>query len=61
MPMALDLSDHVAFMVVVNGGAEDCIEQIAHQYGQKVECACAKALITKLRFAGRHIKGRFSL
>jgi hypothetical protein len=39
MPMALDLSENVAFMVVVSGGAEDSIEQMAYLYGQKVGCA----------------------
>lgn len=38
MPLALDLSDDVAFMIVVSGGAEDSIEQMAYQVGQRVIC-----------------------
>jgi pimeloyl-ACP methyl ester carboxylesterase len=38
MPMALELTDDVAFMIVISGGAEDSIEQMAYQYGQKVVC-----------------------
>lgn len=36
MPLALDLSDSVAFMIVVSGGAEDSIEQGAYYAGQQV-------------------------
>jgi pimeloyl-ACP methyl ester carboxylesterase len=36
MPLALDLVDDVAFMIVVSGGAEDGIEQMAYQIGQQV-------------------------
>jgi pimeloyl-ACP methyl ester carboxylesterase len=39
MPLALDLTDDVAFMIVVSGGAEDSIEQMAYQVGQQVICA----------------------
>jgi pimeloyl-ACP methyl ester carboxylesterase len=38
MPKALELSDHIAFMVVVGGGAEDSPEQMAYLMGQKVAC-----------------------
>ncbi len=36
MPLALELTDEVAFMIVVSGGAEDSIEQMAFQIGQKI-------------------------
>jgi pimeloyl-ACP methyl ester carboxylesterase len=36
MPMALELTDDVAFMIVVSGGAEDSIEQGAYYVGQQV-------------------------
>jgi pimeloyl-ACP methyl ester carboxylesterase len=39
MPLALERSDHVAFMIVVSGGAEDSIEQMAYQVGQRVACS----------------------
>ncbi|NIS81649.1 MAG: hypothetical protein GTO14_15915 [Anaerolineales bacterium] len=37
--MAIEQSENVAFMIVVSGGAEDSIEQMAYQVGQKVACA----------------------
>jgi pimeloyl-ACP methyl ester carboxylesterase len=39
MPLALELADNVAFMIVVSGGGEDSIEQMAYQYGQKLVSA----------------------
>ncbi|UCG25104.1 MAG: alpha/beta hydrolase [Chloroflexota bacterium] len=36
MPLALDLRDDVAFMIVVSGGAEDSIEQAAYIVSQEV-------------------------
>jgi pimeloyl-ACP methyl ester carboxylesterase len=36
MPLALELTDDVAFMIVVSGGAEDSIEQMVYQFGQRV-------------------------
>jgi hypothetical protein len=38
MPKALGLSEHVAFMIVVGGGAEASAEQMAYLIGQKVAC-----------------------
>jgi hypothetical protein len=38
MPLAIDQSEKVAFMIVVGGGAEDSIEQMAYQVGQSVIC-----------------------
>jgi pimeloyl-ACP methyl ester carboxylesterase len=38
MPLAIESSEHVAFMIVVGGGAEDSIEQMAYQVGQQVIC-----------------------
>jgi hypothetical protein len=38
MPKALELSDHVAFMIVVSGGAEASPEQMAYLIGQKLDC-----------------------
>jgi len=38
MPMAIDRADNIAFMIVVGGGGEDSIEQMAYQVGQKVIC-----------------------
>ena len=38
MPLALERTDDVAFMVVVSGGGEDGIEQTAYQLGQRVVC-----------------------
>jgi pimeloyl-ACP methyl ester carboxylesterase len=39
MPLALDLTDDASFMIVVSGGAEDSIEQMAYQVGQVVACS----------------------
>jgi hypothetical protein len=39
MPWALELADAVAFMIVVSGGGEDSIEQMAYRYGQKLVSA----------------------
>jgi pimeloyl-ACP methyl ester carboxylesterase len=39
MPLAIDQSENVTFMIVVSGGAEDSIEQMAYQIGQKVACS----------------------
>jgi hypothetical protein len=38
MPKAIELSDHVAFMIVVSGGAEASPEQMAYQIGQQIAC-----------------------
>jgi pimeloyl-ACP methyl ester carboxylesterase len=38
MPPAIDMSENVDFMIVVSGGGEDSIEQMAYQIGQKVIC-----------------------
>jgi pimeloyl-ACP methyl ester carboxylesterase len=38
MPLAIEQSEDVAFMIVVSGGAEDSIEQMAYQVGQQVVC-----------------------
>ena len=38
IPLALELTDKIAFMIVVGGGGEDSIEQMAYQVGQKVIC-----------------------
>jgi pimeloyl-ACP methyl ester carboxylesterase len=43
MPKALELSDHVAFMIVVSGGAEASPEQMAYLIGQKVDCGGGSA------------------
>jgi pimeloyl-ACP methyl ester carboxylesterase len=39
MPLALDQTDDIAFMISVSGGGEDSIEQLAYQLGQNVVCA----------------------
>jgi hypothetical protein len=36
MPLALELADDVAFMIVVSGGGEDSIEQMAYRLGQRI-------------------------
>jgi pimeloyl-ACP methyl ester carboxylesterase len=36
MPLALEQTNEVAFMIVVSGGAEDSIEQMAYQLGQRI-------------------------
>jgi pimeloyl-ACP methyl ester carboxylesterase len=38
MPRSLELTNDVAFMIVVSGGGEDGIEQMAYQVGQVVAC-----------------------
>ena len=43
MPLAIEASENVAFMIVVGGGAEDSIEQMAYQVGQKVACSGGSA------------------
>jgi len=43
MPLALERTDNVAFMIVVSGGAEASSEQMAYQLGQKVACAGGSA------------------
>ena len=43
MPLAIEASEQVAFMIVVSGGAEDSIEQMAYQVGQQVACAGGSA------------------
>jgi len=43
MPLALELTDSVAFMIVVSGGGEDSIDQLAYQLGQGVVCQGASS------------------
>jgi pimeloyl-ACP methyl ester carboxylesterase len=38
MPKALELTDDVAFMIVVSGGAEDSIEQTTYRIGRQLVC-----------------------
>jgi pimeloyl-ACP methyl ester carboxylesterase len=38
MPKALEKTKNIAFMIVVSGGGEDSIEQMAYQVGQVVAC-----------------------
>jgi pimeloyl-ACP methyl ester carboxylesterase len=38
IPLALEMTDDIAFMIVVSGGAENSIEQMAYQVGQQVAC-----------------------
>ena len=38
MPLAIEQSENITFMIVVGGGAEDSIEQMAYQVGQQVIC-----------------------
>jgi pimeloyl-ACP methyl ester carboxylesterase len=38
MPLALDMSDKITFMIVVSGGGEDGIEQGAYQVAQMIAC-----------------------
>jgi len=38
MPLALKQTDDIAFMIVVGGGAENGIEQMAYQVAQRVAC-----------------------
>lgn len=39
MPLALEMTNDVAFMFVVSGGGEDSIEQLAYQLGQNTVCS----------------------
>jgi pimeloyl-ACP methyl ester carboxylesterase len=39
MPLALELTDDVAFMISVSGGAEDGIEQMAFQASEQLVCS----------------------
>jgi hypothetical protein len=43
MPLALEQTDDVAFMIVVSGGGEAGVEQYAYQVGQRVACAGGSA------------------
>jgi pimeloyl-ACP methyl ester carboxylesterase len=43
MPLALEQTDKVAFMIVVSGGGENGVHQYAYQVGQKVSCAGGSA------------------
>jgi pimeloyl-ACP methyl ester carboxylesterase len=43
MPLALELSDDVAFMIVASGGGEDSIEQMVYQFGQQALSAGGSA------------------
>ena len=43
MPLAIEQSEDIAFMIVVSGGAEDSIEQMAYQIGQQVACGGGSA------------------
>jgi hypothetical protein len=43
MPLALEETDALAFMIVVGGGAESGVEQYAYQVGQRVACAGGSA------------------
>lgn len=38
MPLTLESTDDVAFMVVVSGGGEDSIDQLSYQLGRNVIC-----------------------
>ncbi|HEY96276.1 MAG TPA: alpha/beta hydrolase [Dehalococcoidia bacterium] len=38
IPHALELNGKIGFMIIVGGGGEDSIEQMAYQVGQKVIC-----------------------
>lgn len=38
MPLALEMEADIVFMIVVGGGGEDGIEQMAYQVGQQVAC-----------------------
>jgi pimeloyl-ACP methyl ester carboxylesterase len=39
LPKALDMTNHITFMIIVSGGGEDGIEQYAYQMGQVAACA----------------------
>lgn len=41
MPLALDMTDNIAFMIVVSGGGEDSIEQQVYQWTQRARCGGA--------------------
>ena len=43
MPLALEKTQDIAFMIVVSGGGEDSIEQMAYQVGQVVACGGGSA------------------
>lgn len=43
MPLAIEQSENIAFMIVVGGGGEDSIEQMAFQIGQQVACGGGSA------------------
>jgi pimeloyl-ACP methyl ester carboxylesterase len=43
IPLALELTDDVSFVIVVGGGAENGIEQMAYQVGQQVACSGGSA------------------
>jgi dipeptidyl aminopeptidase/acylaminoacyl peptidase len=43
MPMALEQTENVAFMIVVSGGGEASPEQMAYLFGQKVACGGGSA------------------
>jgi pimeloyl-ACP methyl ester carboxylesterase len=43
MPLAIEQSENVSFMIVVGGSGEDSIEQMAYQVGQKVACSGGSA------------------
>lgn len=38
MPLAMTMTEHITFMIVVSGGAEDSIEQMAFQWTQQAAC-----------------------
>lgn len=38
MPLALELTDDVAFMISVSGGGEDSIDQLAYQLSERLVC-----------------------
>jgi pimeloyl-ACP methyl ester carboxylesterase len=43
MPLALEKTQDIAFVIVVSGGGEDSIEQMAYQVGQVVACGGGSA------------------
>jgi pimeloyl-ACP methyl ester carboxylesterase len=38
IPLAMDQTEKISFMIIVGGGGEDSIEQMAYQVGQKIIC-----------------------
>jgi pimeloyl-ACP methyl ester carboxylesterase len=52
IPMALTMTDDVAFMIVVSGGAEDSIEQGVFQWTQ--QAMCRGATVAELEIMRRH-------